>query len=874
LIPKISACLIVRDEAANLEACLSSLRPYVDELVVVDTGSTDGSPEIARRYADVFEVFLDCNSAETGLIEDFAAARNRSFELASHEWVFWIDADDVLEGGENLRKLASEAQEDNVVFLLPYEYAFDADGRCVNRHYRERLMRPRSKMRWVSPVHEGCLLNEEPRGTSLTTHSDLVRVIHRSQYLNKPREPGRNLRILRKYVAKVGESDVRALYYLGLEYGSQGDLGRSLQALKRYVELSRWDDERCGALLKIAETYRTIGDQNEAIQWASRAVLTKSWAECYWSLTKSFYALAMDGVEPEYNFRRAAHFAKLGLSLKTDDTPDTVLFEDPRARFEIHDYLNVVLSRLGDNDGAIASCEAGLFGLPHHERMTKNLGLYRNKRNKERILSAASELQEAGALNEAAATIFKEVLNGNVKIQLATSDVSIQLKPGVRETDRSGGGRGLGRSVTGNGGDGDLQGMDDGQANRNEHDSRRSVSGAPAGPLPGCLDIVIYTGPALEPWNPETIEKTGIGGSETMAWEMAKRLAKQGNRVRVFGCLTRAMEGVFEGVEFINHETYRDVECDVLIASRAPWAVDDQFRLKAGCRILWVHDLHCGESLDHARDMRFDRILCLSEWHKKFFLSCYPRMNPGKIIVTRNGIDLDRFDRFTVKRDPHKAVYSSSPDRGLQTAIDCWPAIRRAVPDAELHVFYGWLSWETSAKLNNDEPALRSIRFLKELAEKTEGVFLCGRVDQYMLAREMLSAGVWVLPTWFQETSCISAMEAQAAGCRIVTSPIAALNETVGPRGEMIGQGRENEWRSKEYMEAFTEAVVEAMTLDDRWTWPGHPAGLTRTELQSHAREHFCLDKLAIEWQSLLRDIHADVTERVVPPFVHVEAAQ
>ena len=67
-----------------------------------------------------------------------------------------------------------------------------------------------------------------------------------------------------------------------------------------------------------------------------------------------------------------------------------------------------------------------------------------------------------------------------------------------------------------------------------------------------------------------------------------------------------------------------------------------------------------------------------------------------------------------------------------------------------------------------------------------KGVVAHGRVDQQTLAREMLSAGVWILPTWFCETSCISAMEAQAAGLRIVASKLAALEETVADRGELI----------------------------------------------------------------------------------------
>jgi glycosyltransferase involved in cell wall biosynthesis len=97
--------MIVRDSSRTVSDCLASIAPWVDELVVVDTGSTDNTPDIAQSHgARLFE-FPWC--------DDFAAARNESLRHASGEWVFWMDSDDTIDeaNGQKLRKLISADPE-------------------------------------------------------------------------------------------------------------------------------------------------------------------------------------------------------------------------------------------------------------------------------------------------------------------------------------------------------------------------------------------------------------------------------------------------------------------------------------------------------------------------------------------------------------------------------------------------------------------------------------------------------------------------------------------------------------------------------------------------------------------------------------------
>lgn len=85
----VSVCIIAKNEEKNIERCLSSLQPYGFELVVVDTGSTDRTKELASKYTDKIYDFIWC--------DDFSAARNFSLEKATNNWIFMMDCDEWIE---------------------------------------------------------------------------------------------------------------------------------------------------------------------------------------------------------------------------------------------------------------------------------------------------------------------------------------------------------------------------------------------------------------------------------------------------------------------------------------------------------------------------------------------------------------------------------------------------------------------------------------------------------------------------------------------------------------------------------------------------------------------------------------------------------
>jgi len=145
---RLSACLIVKDEAANLRRCLESIRGIADEIVVVDTGSTDETLQIAMEFGAIIGQFAWC--------DDFAAARNASLELATGDWVLWIDADEELVPGSEtmLREALMRPQFGGYFIQIDNFMRDEADSADCYVHTPIRLFRRNPNIQFVSRIHE------------------------------------------------------------------------------------------------------------------------------------------------------------------------------------------------------------------------------------------------------------------------------------------------------------------------------------------------------------------------------------------------------------------------------------------------------------------------------------------------------------------------------------------------------------------------------------------------------------------------------------------------------------------------------------------------------------------------------------------------
>jgi glycosyltransferase involved in cell wall biosynthesis len=213
--PRLSVCMIVKNEERFLGQCLASVKDIADELIVIDTGSTDRTVEIAREYGAHVGHFKWCN--------DFAAARNASIAPATGDWILFLDADEEL-AANTQQALHKHFQITQIaLFRLPIINSHQGES---SRSFVPRLFRNISGITFIGCVHEGVMTTLEriiepwklecDFGDSMIVHHG-----YESSIIRDRDKIQRNHDLLRRAVAE----SPREFYYhmqLGLELGNMG----------------------------------------------------------------------------------------------------------------------------------------------------------------------------------------------------------------------------------------------------------------------------------------------------------------------------------------------------------------------------------------------------------------------------------------------------------------------------------------------------------------------------------------------------------------------------------------------------------------------------------------------------------------------------
>ena len=273
----VSVCMIVKNEEHCLERCLKSLAPVADEIIVVDTGSDDGTKDIAKKYTDKIYDF-----AWTG---SFSDARNYSFSLAGCDYIYCADADEELDE-ENIKKF-KELKDTLLpeIEIVQMYYCNQLENNTIynfDKELRPKLYKRVRSFIWNEPIHEQVLLDP-------VIYDSDIEIIHRPASVHA----GRDLARFEKMISDGDTISKRLLDIYIKELYIAGDENNYLAAsgyFEKLCDSDSLDEDELVCALTIALKASIIAkDVNKQFKYALRGAATKGCSELCCELGNVFY---------------------------------------------------------------------------------------------------------------------------------------------------------------------------------------------------------------------------------------------------------------------------------------------------------------------------------------------------------------------------------------------------------------------------------------------------------------------------------------------------------------------------------------------------------------------------------------------------------
>ncbi|MEY8751555.1 glycosyltransferase [Alkalicoccobacillus gibsonii] len=252
----ISLCMIVKNEEKLLGRCLDTVKHIVDEINILDTGSTDGTEELARTYTD--RVFF------YKWTDSYAAARNEAFKHATKEYILYLDADDVLleEDQEKLLKLKETLDPSVDSVSMYYDNGVDDEGNVALRYRRNRLVKRSKNFLWGGDAHEylnvfGNIINSD------------ISITHKKEFT--PEKASSNVGVIYSIFQQKEENgeefSARDYFYYGNELREKGKFEKAIEQYNLHIKKGDgWIEDTFHACIGKADCYRALNQAEEELK--------------------------------------------------------------------------------------------------------------------------------------------------------------------------------------------------------------------------------------------------------------------------------------------------------------------------------------------------------------------------------------------------------------------------------------------------------------------------------------------------------------------------------------------------------------------------------------------------------------------------------
>ncbi|GAK10657.1 glycosyltransferase [Geomicrobium sp. JCM 19039] len=359
---RVSLCMIVKDEEEVLGGCLASVKDCVDEIVVVDTGSSDRTKEIAAQYTE--------NVFDFEWVNHFAKARNFAFSKATEPFIMWLDADDIIseEDQLKLKKLKEDLDETTDAVSMKYHLTFDANGEPMFTYRRHRIVKAACGFEWQGAVHEFLQV-----GGNIVT-SD-VAITHRKEEKTVQTNADRNINIYEQMINDDEPFTPRDLFYYANELKERGRHEEAINKYEEFMQTNKWVEDEIRACQAMTHCYLAVDEPDQAVDQALRTLKLKEPRPESCCMIGNHFQQKLD-------FENALFWYQMAVHQREGDSLNFV----NHAYSTWYPYLQqcVCYFRLGDIPSSKEANERAAETMPEHESVIQNRKLFADleKQNK------------------------------------------------------------------------------------------------------------------------------------------------------------------------------------------------------------------------------------------------------------------------------------------------------------------------------------------------------------------------------------------------------------------------------------------------------------------------------------------------------------